>query len=257
MPEYRPAEIFSLAGRVALVTGASGGIGLHIARVLHAAGAAVVLGARRHALVAEEAARLGERASAVALDVTDEASLIAAVDAASVPFGPCDILINNAGIAITRPLLEQQAADWDAVMNVDLRGAFLMAREVARRLVAAERPGSIVNITSIVGHRTAGAVAPYATAKAGLEHLTRVMALELARHRIRVNALAPGYIASDLTNAYLETEAGKAMLKRVPQRRLGTLDDLTGPVLLLASDAGRYMTGSVIVVDGGHCVSAL
>jgi NAD(P)-dependent dehydrogenase (short-subunit alcohol dehydrogenase family) len=251
------AEIFSLAGRVALVTGASGGIGQHLAGVLHAAGASVVLGARRHELVAAQAARLGERAAAIAMDVSDEASLAHAMEKAAGPFGTCDILINNAGIAITRPFLEQDAADWDAVMAVNLRGAFLVAQHFARRLVQAQLPGCIVNITSILGQRTIGGVAPYTAAKAGLDHLTRVMAVELARHRIRVNALAPGYIDSAINRGQFDGEAGRAMLKRVPQRRTGTLAELNGPILLLTSNAGSHMTGAVLVVDGGHSISAL
>jgi NAD(P)-dependent dehydrogenase (short-subunit alcohol dehydrogenase family) len=248
MPQSRPSDLFSLAGRVALVTGASGGIGLHLAGVL---------AARRAPLVEAAAARLGARAASVALDVSDETSVLAAVAQAETIFGVCDILINNAGIAVTKPFLEQTAADWDAVMGVDLRGAFLVAREVARRLIAQQRPGSIVNVTSILGARTIGGVASYAAAKAGLDHLTRVMALELARHRIRVNALAPGYIDSDINRGHFDSEAGRAMLRRVPQRRLGTLAELTGPLLLLASDAGSHMTGGVLVVDGGHSISPL
>ena len=250
-------DIFSLAGRVALVTGASGGIGLHAAGVLHAAGASVVLAARRHGLVAAEAARLGPRAAAVTLDVTDAAGMEAAMEAAAAPFGPCDILVNNAGIAVTRKLLEQSDDDWDSVLATNLRGAFLVARAVARRLVAVGRPGAIVNVTSILARRTAGGVAPYAAAKAGLEQLTRAMALELARHAIRVNALAPGYVASELNRVHFATEAGQAMLRRIPQRRLGTLDDLTGPLLLLASAAGAHITGATLVVDGGHSIGAL
>ncbi|WP_240791197.1 SDR family NAD(P)-dependent oxidoreductase [Roseomonas sp. AR75] len=258
MAELRGVTVsFSLAGRVALVTGASGGLGRHFARVLHGAGAQVVLAARRLDAVADAAGALGERAMAVALDVTDAASIAAALDAVEARFGPCDLLVNNAGIAVTRPFLDQTEADWDQVMDVDLRGAFVMAQAAAKRMVAAGKGGAIVNIASIGGVRIIPGVAAYTAAKAGLIQLTRQMGVELARHRIRVNAIAPGYIETDINRDFFASEAGQAMIRRVPQRRLGTVDDLTGPLLLLASDAGAHMTGSVVTVDGGHSVNPL
>ncbi|MBU8539682.1 SDR family NAD(P)-dependent oxidoreductase [Falsiroseomonas tokyonensis] len=248
---------FSLAGRVALVTGASGAFGRHFARILHGAGARVVLGARRPDTVAALVAELGEAAMAVALEVTEEASIAAALDQAAARFGPPGILVNNAGIAATRPFLDHDVADWDRVMQVDLRGAFLVAQAVARSMVAAGQGGSIVNVASILGSRVIPGVAGYSAAKAGLIQLTRQMAVELARHRIRVNALAPGYIATEINAGFFETEAGQALVKRIPQRRLGTVEDLTGPLLLLASEAGAHMTGSVLTVDGGHSINSL
>jgi NAD(P)-dependent dehydrogenase (short-subunit alcohol dehydrogenase family) len=250
-------DLFSLSGRVALVTGASGGLGRHFGRVLHAAGASVALAARRPDSVAADAAALGERAMAVALDVTDAASIAAALDAVDARFGPCDLLVNNAGIAATKPFLDHAEDDWDRVMDVDLRGAFVMAQAAAKRMVAAGKEGAIVNIASILGLRVIPGVASYSAAKAGLIQLTRQMAVELARHRIRVNALAPGYVATDINRDFFASEAGQALLKRIPQRRLGTVDDLTGPLLLLASRAGAHMTGSVVTVDGGHSVNSL
>ena len=250
-------DLFSLSGRVALVTGASGGLGRHFSRVLHAAGASVALAARRPDSVAAEAEALGDRAMAVALDVTDAASIAAALDAVEARFGACDLLVNNAGIAATKPFLDHAEDDWDRVMDVDLRGAFVMAQATAKRMVAAGREGAIVNIASILGMRVIPGVAGYAAAKAGLIQLTRQMAVELARHRIRVNALAPGYIATDINRDFFASDAGQALLKRIPQRRLGTVDDLTGPLLLLASQAGAHMTGSVVTVDGGHSVNTL
>ncbi len=244
-------SLFSLEGRVALVTGASGGLGAHFATVLHEAGASVALGARR----AVQAT--GARTMAVRLDVTDAASIAAALDAVEARFGVCDLLVNNAGIAATKGFLDHSDAEWDAVMGVDLRGAFVMAREAAKRMVAAKKPGAIVNIASIGGSRVIGSAASYTAAKAGLLHLTRQMAVELARHRIRVNALAPGYVETDINRDFFASEAGQAMIKRIPQRRLGTVDDLTGPLLLLASEAGAHMTGSVVTVDGGHSVNPL
>lgn len=251
------SDLFSLAGRVALVTGASGGLGRHFGRVLHAAGASVVLAARKPDAVSADAAALGDGAMAATLDVTDAGSIAAALDAVQARFGTCDLLVNNAGIAATKPFLDHAAADWDRVMAVDLRGAFVMAQAAAQRMVAAGAPGAIVNIASILGTRVIPGVASYSAAKAGLQHLTRQMAVELARHRIRVNAIAPGYVETDINREFFASEAGQALIRRIPQRRLGTLDDLTGPLLLLASDAGAHMTGSVVTVDGGHSVNSL
>ena len=236
------AGMFSLQGRVALVTGASGVLGAHFARVLHGAGASVALAARREAATAALAAELGARAVSVPLDVTAPETIAPAFAAAEAAFGvACDILVNNAGIAVTKPALQQSAEDWDSVLDVNLRGCFLVAQEAARRLVAAKRPG-------VVG---------YTAAKAGLLHMTRHLAVEWARHGIRVNAIAPGYIATDINRDYFASDSGQAMVKRIPQRRLGTAEDLTGPLLLLASDAGAHMTGAVVTVDGGHSINPL
>ena len=243
--------MFGLEGKRALVTGASGLLGAHFARVLRGAGAEVVLAARRPDSCAALAGELG--ASVVALDVQAPETVAPAFDAA----GRVDILVNNAGIAATRGFLEHSLEDWDRVLDVNLRGAFLVGQEAARRMVAAKSGGSIINIASVLGARIIPGVAGYTAAKAGLVHLTRQMAVELARHSIRVNAIAPGYIASDINAEFFATEAGQAMVKRIPQRRLGNPDDLSGPLLLLASDAGRHMTGSVVTVDGGHSVNPL
>jgi NAD(P)-dependent dehydrogenase (short-subunit alcohol dehydrogenase family) len=249
-------RLFSLSGRVALVTGASGTLGGHFARVLHGAGARVAAAARRVAAVPDFGGDDG-RAMALPLDVTDPASIAAAFDAVEARFGaPCDLIVNNAGIAVTKPALQQTPEDWDSVLGVNLRGCFLVATEGARRLVAAKRPGAIVNIASIGGMRVLNGVVGYTAAKAGLLHLTRHLAVELARHAIRVNALAPGYVETDLNRDFFATEAGQAMIRRTPQRRLGRPEDLTGPLLLLASDtAGAHMTGAVLTVDGGHSVN--
>ncbi len=243
--------MFSRAGKRARVTGASGLLGAHFARVLNGAGAEVVLAARRPDSCAALAGELG--AKVVALDVQAPETLSPAFDAA----GPVHILVNNAGIAATRGFLEHSLEDWDRVLDVNLRGAFLVGQEAARRMVAGKSGGSIINIASVLGARIIPGVAGYTAAKAGLLHLTRQMAVELARHSIRVNALAPGYIASDINAEFFATEGGQAMVKRIPQRRLGNPDDLSGPLLLLASDAGRHMTGSVVTVDGGHSVNPL
>jgi NAD(P)-dependent dehydrogenase (short-subunit alcohol dehydrogenase family) len=252
------AGLFSLAGRRALVTGASGVLGAHFARVLHGAGAAVALAARRTEATAALAADLGPGAVPVPLDVTNAASIPAAFEAAEAGLGgPCDIIINNAGVAVTKPFLQQSAEDWDSVIDVNLRGCFLVGQEAAKRLAAAKLPGSIINIASVLGERIIPGVAGYTAAKAGLLHLTRQMAVELARFGVRVNAIAPGYVATDINRDYFASEPGQAMIKRIPQRRLGSPDDLTGPLLLLASAAGAHMTGATVTVDGGHSVNPL
>ena len=253
-------ERFRLQGRRALVTGASSGLGRHFALSLAQAGAAVNVAARSVDKLGEavaEIAAAGGKASAVRLDVTDPASVRSAFDQIEAGGGVADVIVNNAGMAVSRPLLEQTEADWDTVLDTNLKGAWLVAQEAARRLVAAKRPGSIVNIASITGERVAGGVAPYCTSKAGVMHLTRAMALELARHGVRVNALAPGYVQTELNRDFLVSEAGQRLMSRIPQRRFGLPEELDGPLLLLASDAGAYITGSVIFADGGHLVSSL
>ncbi|MCW5892095.1 MAG: glucose 1-dehydrogenase [bacterium] len=251
---------FDLSGRVALVTGASSGLGLHFARTLAAHGASVAVAARRRERLAALVGTItaaGGRALAVPLDVEDGASVRAAVAAATDEMGPIDVLVNNAGLAITTPALDVAEADWDRVMNTDLRGAWLVAQAVARTLVAAGRGGSIVNVASITGLRPVGHLPAYAAAKAGLIHLTRVLAMEWARHDVRVNAIAPGYIETEMNRDFWSTPAGRRLVDRIPQRRVGRPADLDGALLLLASDASRFMTGSLVVVDGGHTVATL
>jgi len=249
-----------LRGRIALVTGASSGLGRHFAGVLARAGAGIVAAARRRppldALVTEIVAG-GGRALAVELDVTDARSVASAFDQATAAVGLPDVVINNAGVSITTNALALSEHDWDTVVDTNLRGAWLVAQEAARRLTAAKAPGAIVNIASIVGIRTIGHLAPYAAAKAGLIHLTRVLAMEWARYDIRVNAIAPGYIETDINRDFWTTDAGRRLIERIPMRRLGRLEDLDGPLLLLASEAGAFMTGAVLVVDGGHVTSSL
>ena len=251
---------FTLKGRRALVTGASSGLGRHFAGTLAEAGATVIVAARSVDKLADTVAEIeaaGGRAWALRLDVTDLASVKAGFDQIEAEGGVADVIVNNAGLAVSRPLLEQTEADWDSVLDTNLKGAWLVAQEGARRLVGAKRGGSIVNIASITGERVAGAVAPYCTSKAGVMHLTRAMALELARHGVRVNALAPGYVQTELNRDFLASEAGERLRARIPQRRFGRADELDGPLLLLASDAGAYLTGSVVFADGGHLVSSL
>jgi 3-oxoacyl-[acyl-carrier protein] reductase len=252
------SDLFDLSERVALVTGASQGLGRRFARVLAGRGAAVGLAARQLGKLRQferEIAGAGGRAASVALDVTDGASIERAVATIEDALGPIDVLINNAGTAVSKSVLEQTEADWDQVIDTNLKGAFFVAQAVAKRMVARDpKPacgGNIVNIASVLALDVVGHLAPYAASKAGLWQLTRTLALELARHDVRVNALAPGYIVTEINRDFLATEAGERMRRRIPQRRFGTPEDLDGALLLLASDASRYMTGSIVVLDGG------
>jgi len=257
MPEN---DAFSLAGKVALVTGASSGLGRHFAEVLARRGARVGLAARRTDALESAAAEIREQGGTAAvarMDVADVASIAAAVSQIENALGPIDILVNNSGVSAVRPVLENTEQDWDHVLDVNLKGAFFVATEVARRMRATQRGGSIINIESILSFRQVPQLAIYAASKAGLTQLTKSMAAELARYGIRVNGIAPGYFSTEINSGFFDTEAGHAMIKRIPQRRLGNLDDLDGPLLLLASDASRYMTGTTLVVDGGHLCSSL
>jgi len=251
-----PFQAFSLQGRRALVTGASSGLGQHFATTLATAGAEVILAARRLEKLEECVTRIrhaGGNATAVAMDVCNRDSVAAALDSITPP----DILVNNAGVTHTGRALDINDDDWNAVLDTDLKGAWIVAQETARRMVAAGKGGSIINVTSILANRVAGGVAPYSAAKAALAQVTRSLALELARYNIRVNSLAPGYIVTALNQEFLASEAGERLCQRIPTRRFGTPEDLNGPLLLLASDAGAHMTGSEIVVDGGHLCSSL
>jgi NAD(P)-dependent dehydrogenase (short-subunit alcohol dehydrogenase family) len=251
---------FDLAGRIALVTGASGGLGRHFADVLARAGAAVAIAARRREQLdraAHEIVAAGGRAVAVTCDVSDAASVRAAVAAAEAALGPVDILVNNAGIAVSKPLLEHSEADWDRVVDTNLKGAWLMSRELAERWVAAGRRGRIINIASLLALRPIRHVPSYCAAKAGLAHLTHTMAMELARRGITVNAIAPGYFETDMNRGFLQSEVGQALIQRIPMGRSGQAGDLDGALLLLASEAGAYITGAVLPVDGGHAVASV
>lgn len=253
-------DLFGLSGRHALVTGASSGLGRHFAAVLAGAGAKVTVAARREAALEQTVAAIhasGAQAQSVRMDVTDASSVEQAFARAEAQFGPVGIVINNAGVTITKAAVEVAENDWTSVIDTNLKGAWVVAQHAARRMIEHATGGSIVNIASILGLRVAGGVAPYAISKAGVVQMTKALALEWARHRIRVNALAPGYIETELNDAFFSSDAGKALIRRIPQRRLGEARELDGPLLLLASDAGSDMTGSVVAVDGGHLVSGL
>jgi len=251
---------FSLANQTAIVTGASSGLGAHFAHVLAEAGARVALLARRLRLAEEIAAEIADQhgtAAAFSCDVTDPDSIRRALQDVESTFGLPDILINNAGLHVGDTAIELKPEDWDSVMETNLRGTWLMTQDVARHWIERKRPGVIVNIASILGITVSGGVMPYAVSKAALIHLTKSLALEWARHGIRVNALAPGYFPTDLNKDYLASSAAEAMVKRIPMRRIGAFKDLDGPLLLLASPASGYMTGTVIPIDGGHLVAGV
>ncbi|MBC7282193.1 SDR family NAD(P)-dependent oxidoreductase [Hoeflea sp.] len=246
-----------LAGKSALITGASGGLGLHFARLLARNGAAVTLAARRMEKIEAACAEIeaaGGTAHGLEMDVSDAHSVTGALASVHRPF---DILINNAGISGAGPALALGEAEFDAVVDTNLKGAFLVAQGVARGMKAAGSGGAIVNVASILGLRTGGGVAAYSASKAGLIQLTKALALEWARDTIRVNALCPGYIETDINRAFFATEPGQALIKRIPQRRLGRPEDLDGALMLLVTDAGAYITGIALVADGGHLVSSL
>ena len=251
---------FDLRGQVALVTGASSGIGRHLAELLATAGAKVALAARRVDRLAEAAQEIeaqGGHCLPIECDVTRLDSVAGAIAAAETGLGPLTLLVNNAGVVVAKPLLQHTEADWDYVLDTNLKGAWLVARQFAEHLITQQRPGRIVNIASVLGVRTIARVPSYCAAKAGLIHLTHVLAMELARHGILVNAIAPGYVETDFNRDFLHSAAGKALEARIPLRRVGRPDDLDGAMLLLASPAGGYMTGAVLAVDGGHGVAAI
>jgi NAD(P)-dependent dehydrogenase (short-subunit alcohol dehydrogenase family) len=246
--------MFDLTGHTALITGGGSGIGKHFAQVLARHGATTVVSGRRrdkldavvHSIRAE-----GGKAYAVEMDVAREPSVNAAIDEAQSSVGVVDILVNNAGIVGTQSALDTTEAEWDEVIGTNLKGCWLCARAVARELIARQKTGCIINIASILGIMTQKGTAPYSAAKAGLIHLTRVLASEWVRHGIRVNALAPGYIMTDMAEGFFATPRGEKVIQLIPQRRVGTVDELTIPMLLLASDASSYMTGTTIPIDGG------
>lgn len=251
--------MFDLNGTTFLISGASSGLGAHFSRTLASRGARVLMAARRTDALDEIRAdilRSGGHAEGIQLDVTRAESVDAVVGTLRDKYGRIDGLINNAGVTVTKPLLEQTAEDFDRVLDTNLRGAFLLARAIAKGM-ASDGGGTIVNVASILGVRVAGQLGGYVASKAGLLQLTKAMALEWARHGIRVNALCPGYMETDLNRDFFASAAGEALVRRVPQRRLGRLEELDGPLLLLCSQAGSFMTGSVIAVDGGHLVSSL
>ena len=263
-------DLLDIRDKVIVVTGASSGLGMYFAEALASRGATVVMGARRLQPLEALSARIndaGGNTLAVALDVTSRDSVIAAFDLVEATYGGADVVVNNAGVAPNKPFLEQTEQDWDQTLDTNLKGAFLVSQVFAERVTQVQKErksdnkpllqASIINIASILASRVIGNVAPYSASKAGLVQLTKAMALELARYQIRVNAIAPGYFETEMNSNFFQSEPGKQLIRRIPQRQLGQVEDLLGPLCLLASEASRYMTGSVITVDGGHLVSSL
>jgi 3-oxoacyl-[acyl-carrier protein] reductase len=254
----KAAGLFDLTGRVALVTGASSGLGARFAEVLAANGAAVALVARRAdriTTLAERIAQAGGRAAAIQADVLDPVQMKATFDQAEKAFGTVTILVNNAGVAHTTRALDLPADEWRRVLATNLDAVFFWAQEAARRMLAADKGGAILNISSVLGLNAGKGVVAYSAAKAGVIQLTKTLALELAPKNVRVNALAPGWFVTELNREYLTSEAGQAKMREIPARRFGVDGDLDGVVLLLASDAGSYMTGTTVVVDGGQLIA--
>jgi 3-oxoacyl-[acyl-carrier protein] reductase len=254
----KASELFDLSGRVGLVTGASSGLGLRFAEVLAANGAAVALVARRKDRIValqEKIAAAGGRALAIEADVLDTASMRRAFDAAEAAFGTVTILVNNAGVAHSTRAVELPEAEWRRVIATNLDAVFLWSQEAARRMLAAGKPGAIVNIASVLGFGASKGVIAYATAKAGVVQMTKALGLELAFKGVRVNAIAPGWFVTEINRDYLVSEEGKKLTRDIPVGRFGHDGDLDGALLLLASDAGRFITGATIVVDGGQMVA--
>jgi NAD(P)-dependent dehydrogenase (short-subunit alcohol dehydrogenase family) len=247
-----------LDGRTVLVTGASSGLGRNFALTLARAGANVAVAARRLEnleALAGEIEGMGRKAAAIRLDVTDTGSIELAVEQTAAALGSLDILINNSGVAPAAAAIDLEEAEWDRCLDTNLKGAWLMAQASARKMIAGGKGGVIVNIASILSVRVQKGTAPYAISKAGLLQMTKALALEWARYGIRVNALAPGYIETDISRDFLKSDAGQRMVKSIPQRRFGTAEDLDGALLFLTGDASRYVTGVFLPVDGGHTLA--
>jgi NAD(P)-dependent dehydrogenase (short-subunit alcohol dehydrogenase family) len=252
------AELFDLKGRVGVVTGASSGLGARFAEVLAGAGASVALIARRADRLKSVQARIeqaGGRAIVIAADVTDRKAMIRAFDQAEEAFGTVTILVNNAGVVHSGRAVELAEEEWRRVVGTDLDAVFFWAQEAARRMLAAGKTGAIVNIASVLGFGVAKGTAAYAVAKAGVVQLTKALGLELAFKGVRVNAIAPGWIVTDINREYLASEQGAAIKREIPVGRFGEERDLDGALLLLVSDAGRFIAGTTIVVDGGQMVA--
>ena len=253
----KAADMFSLKGRVALVTGASSGLGVQFAKALADNGAAVALVARRAdrlKSLKDEIEVKGGRAVVIEADVTDHAAVARAFDTVEKAFGTVTILVNNAGIAHGGRAVEMPPEEWRKVLSTNLDAVFFWAQEAARRLLAAKKQGAIVNIASVLGLAVSKGAVAYAAAKAGVVQVTKALAVELAFKGVRVNSIAPGWFVTEMNDDYLSGEAGTAIKREIPMGRFGNPGDLDGALLLLVSDAGSYITGATVVVDGGQVV---
>ena len=255
-----PFSEFDLSGRTALVTGAGTGLGAGFADVLASAGARIVLSARRADKLESTRARIeaaGGQAISIPMDVTQAQSVEDAFNEMDQQGWRADIIVNNAGVSREHFLADMPEDAWDAVVNTNLKGVYLVAQQAVQRLIAAGEPGSMINIASVLGSRGSKTLGPYCASKAGLIKLTETMALEWARFGIRVNTISPGFYRTDINDAFMDSPKGQQLIHMIPQKRSGENRDLAGPLLLLASDAGRYMTGSNIIVDGGLLLTGL
>lgn len=253
----KAADMFSLKGRVALVTGASSGLGAQFAKALADNGAAVALVARRAdrlKSLKDEIEVKGGRAVVIEADVTDHAAVARAFDTVEKAFGTVTILVNNAGIAHGGRAVEMPPEEWRKVLSTNLDAVFFWAQEAARRLLVAKKQGAIVNIASVLGLAVSKGAVAYAAAKAGVVQVTKALAVELAFKGVRVNSIAPGWFVTEMNDDYLSGEAGTAIKREIPMGRFGNPGDLDGALLLLVSDAGSYITGATVVVDGGQVV---
>ena len=255
----KPTQLFDMTGKLALITGGGTGLGRQFAHTLAGAGASIILAARRAEplqATADEVRAAGGEAHCIAIDVSDPASVRAAFDAIA-GIGILDVVVNNAGTAGGGSLLDATDETWDRLMDVNVKGAWHVARSAVQQMIARGRGGSIVNVASALGVAAQKGTANYPVAKAALLHLTRTMAVEWARYGVRVNALAPGYFRTDMSDGFLTSERGRAMVQRMPIRRLGDPAELGGALLLLASDASTYITGAVISIDGGLSIPTI
>jgi 3-oxoacyl-[acyl-carrier protein] reductase len=254
----KAADMFDLKNRVALVTGASSGLGVQFARTLADNGAAVALVARRVErldALKDEIEATGGKAVVIEADVTDRAAMTRAFDVAEKAFGAVTILVNNAGIAMAPArAVEVPEEEWRKVLSIDLDAVFYWAQEGARRMLAAKKQGAIINIASVLDLAVAKGAVAYAAAKASVVQITKALAVELAFKGVRVNAIAPGWFVTEINDDYLNSKAGDAIKREIPMGRFGNTGDLDGALLLLASDAGSYITGATLVVDGGQVV---
>ncbi len=254
---------FELDNQVALVTGASSGLGRHFATILARAGCQVVATARRAERLQalqdeiESDTEINGSLHPYTLDVTDRNNIDSVLSAVADDLGPVSVLVNNAGIGKTSFFLDADDETTDQVIETNQQAVWQVAQRCAQQMVEHQVPGSIINIASVLGLRVLTGAASYAVSKAAVIQMTKVMALELARYNIRANAIAPGYFSTEMNSGFLQSDAGEKILKRAPMRRHGELPELDGLLLLLASSRSRYMTGTVIPVDGGHAISSL